>query len=137
MRTVVGIFLPLYLETGIGVFTEKYNYHPLSIEVHGMSKIRPTASFGLGSTRPKNSIVTKNHYTEHPPEVMQKISSMQLQRVAGNVYACPSDRDFWQVQGNKIIKLVGSEIDTGQSIPAASDTNPASSLKNFLGDLEF
>ena len=60
-----------------------------------------------------------------------------MRRIAGNVYECPSTKDFWKVQGNRIVKLVGDEVSAGESIPAAPDDKPAAFLANILDDLEF
>ena len=72
-----------------------------------------------------------------PRDVQFEIDSLMMRRVAGNVYEAPSTRDFWKVQGNRIIKLVGNEVDNGESIPAAPEDRPAAFLAGILDDLEF
>jgi hypothetical protein len=86
------------------------------------------------------SVFQKNHFasmTAIPRDVQIEIDSMMMRRIAGNVYECPSTKDFWKVQGNKIVKLVGNEVNAGESIPAASSDKPAVSLAGWLDDLEF
>jgi hypothetical protein len=41
------------------------------------------------------------------------------------------------VQGNKIVKLVGNEVNQGESIQAAPDDRPAAFLAGILDDLSF
>ena len=84
----------------------------------------------------------RNHFassTKISPEVQQKIASMGLLRVAGNVYECPSSQEFWQVTGGgKIVRLSGGdEVDNGESIPAAPSDRPGEYLTSILNDLEF
>jgi hypothetical protein len=105
-----------------------------------MGKINPVVSFGIGGSAETERVFSKNHLASEnklSPEVKSKIASMNLQRVAGNVYECPSTKDFWKVQGNKVVKLVGSEVNNGESILAADEQTPQISLKGFLDDLEF
>jgi hypothetical protein len=103
-----------------------------------MSKLSPSASFGLGSQK-TNKEFSKNHFASNTltPELKQKIASMGLNRVAGNIFSCSSDQSFWEVKNGKVMKLVGDEVDSGQSIPAADDSNPQVSLASFLDDLTF
>lgn len=105
-----------------------------------MAKLRHTASFGLGGNKATEKVFSKNHFasaTPIPAEVKSKIASMGLQRVAGNVYECPSTKDFWKVQGNKIVKLTPDEVSNGERIAAANTDAPQISLKGFLDDLSF
>lgn len=105
-----------------------------------MRKTYPKTSVGIGSSREQESIFSKNHFasaTPIPRDIQMYIDKYAMQRVAGNVYEAPSTRDFWKVQGNRIIKLVGNEVDNGESIPAAPDDKPAAFLAAILDDLEF
>jgi hypothetical protein len=103
-------------------------------------KIRPTSSFGLGSTKAGNNTFSKNHFAsseELSPEVKSKIASLGLERVAGNIYSCPSSQEFWRVSGGKVIKLVGSGVvDNHESITPSDENDPSFSLKGFLEDLD-
>lgn len=104
-----------------------------------MKKIHAKAAHGLGKAKAE-SIFSKNHFASYmaiPRDVQFEIDSLMMRRVAGNVYECPSTKDFWKVQGNKIVKLVGSEVNEGDSIPAAPDDRPAAFIANILDDLEF
>jgi len=87
---------------------------------------------GLMEEKYKNG----NHFASISPEAQKKVASMGLNRVAGNVYECPSTRDFWAVRGNKIVKLVADEaVDDGSSIPAAPKNRPMEFLTSVLDDL--
>jgi|SRR5208282_1255793 len=105
-----------------------------------MGKIRAASGFGLGAGKSSDSgIFSVNHFitASVPPETQKKIASMGLERVAGNIYECPSTRDFWKVKGNSIVKLVGDEVDNGEHIKAAPDENPMGFLGSVMGDIEF
>jgi len=105
-----------------------------------MAKLTATASFGLGGKPTTEAVFSKNHFsseTKLAPEVRQKIASMNLTRIAGNAYICESTKDFWQVNGNKIVRLSGEEVDNGERLQAAPTDNPASFLAGILDDLSF
>jgi hypothetical protein len=104
------------------------------------NKIYPKTAHGVKTEKPSESIFSKNHCASMmaiPRDVQFEIDSYMMRRVAGNVYECPSTKDFWKVQGNKIVKLVGNEVNQGESIPAAPDDRPAAFLAHILDDLEF
>lgn len=103
------------------------------------NKIHGKTAHGLKGGK-ETSIFSKNHfaaYMEIPRDVQFEIDTYMMRRVAGNVYECPSTKDFWKVQGNRIVKLVGNEVNQGESIPAAPEDRPAAFLANILDDLEF
>lgn len=105
-----------------------------------MGKLAASTSFGLGGTNATERVFSKNHFsstTKPSTEIRQKIASMGLTRVAGNIYECPSTKDFWKVQGNKVVRMVIDEVDNGEHLPAAPSDNPASFLADILGDLSF
>lgn len=96
------------------------------------------ASHAVAQPREEGRVIRRNHFSAAvsiTPEIRSKIASMGLERVAGNVYACPSKQDFWAVKGNKIIKLVVDEVDDGSSIAAAPSNSPMDFLTNILDDL--
>ena len=104
-----------------------------------MGRIKAASAHGLGSTK-DSGIFSKNHYASSRPlsaEVKAKIASLSLQRVAGNVYECPSTADFWKVKGNAIVRLTVDEVDNGESIPAAPKNQPMAFLNSILDDLDF
>jgi hypothetical protein len=104
-----------------------------------MRKIYSKTAAGVG-VRKEENIFQKNHFASASPipqDVQRYIDQFSMHRIAGNVYECPSTKDFWKVQGNKIVKLVGNEVNAGESIPAAPDDKPAAFLANILDDLEF
>ena len=103
-------------------------------------KVYAKASHGLGRSKETADIFSKNHFASMmaiPRDVQFEIDSLMMRRVAGNVYECPSTKDFWKVQGNRIVKLVGNEVNQGESIPAAPEDRPAAFIANILDDLEF
>jgi hypothetical protein len=107
-----------------------------------MGKLRYAAAAGVGHRQDSESSITfKNHFasaTPIPDSTRRKIASMGLQRVAGNVYECPSTQDFWQVAGGKIMRLSGGdEVDNGESIAAAPKDQPLQFLESILDDLSF
>ena len=105
-----------------------------------MGKLRATTSFGLGGSKATETVFSSNHFsskTTLSPEVRQKIASMGLERVAGNIWEAPSTKDFWKVQGNKIVRISGDEVDNGESIAAAPSNAPMGFLSAMLDDLSF
>jgi|SRR5208337_3408483 len=104
-----------------------------------MRKTYPQAVYGLGSEK-ADPIFSKNHYARsvaYPADIQDFIQQFDMHRVAGNVFECPSTKDFWAVKGNKIIKLVGAEVDNGESILGAPEDKPQAFLANILDDLGF
>jgi len=106
-----------------------------------MGKIRSASGFGLGAEKSVDSgVFSFNHFRSTTPvtaALKQKIASMGLERRAGNVYECPSTRDFWKVKGNSIVKLVGDEVDNGESLKAAPKDNPRGFLGAVMDEIEF
>jgi hypothetical protein len=105
-----------------------------------MGKITASTSFGLGSEKASKGVFSKNHYasaTPIPRDVQERIDALMMRRVAGNVYECPSTKDFWKVKGNQIVKLVGDEVSNGERIQAAPEDKPQAFLEHILDDLEF
>jgi hypothetical protein len=96
---------------------------------------------GIGYRRDvEGAVQHQNHFASTnriSAETQQKIASMGLLRVAGNVYECPSTQDFWQVAGGKIMRLSGDEVDNGESIAAAPKDQPMEFLSSILDDLSF
>ena len=60
-----------------------------------------------------------------------------LRRVAGNTFICPASKDFWKVADGKIMRLVGSEVDLGESLAAVSSDNPESDTSALTAALEY
>lgn len=103
-----------------------------------MPKIHPKQAHGLAEKADETGF--RNHFAglaAYPAEVRDEISRWGLTRVAGNVFECRSTKDFWAVKGGTIMKLVGNEVDAGESIPGAPGDKPAAFLANILDDLEF
>jgi hypothetical protein len=104
-----------------------------------MGKLRAGNSFGLGGSSTTSSVFSKNHLSSEqlPSETQKKIASMGLNRVAGNVYECPSTKDFWKVQGGKVVRMATEEVDNGERLAAAPHDNPSNFLASILDDLTF
>jgi hypothetical protein len=105
-----------------------------------MRKLHSKAAHGLGGNDPAETIFSKNHFasaTPIPRDVQSYIDKFAMQRIAGSVYECPSTKDFWKVQGTKIIKLVGAEVNNGESIAGAPNDKPQAFLAGILDDLDF
>lgn len=78
-----------------------------------------------------------NHFKQASEEVRKKIASMGLVRRAGNIFECPSTRDFWSVKNGKIVRLTVTEVDDGDRLKAAPRNNPGGFLTAVLDDLTF
>jgi len=92
-----------------------------------MGHLKTAMAFGLGE---KEAVGI-------PADVLRKAASMGLTRVAGNTFICNSTKDFWKVKGNRLVRLVGNEVDNGDHLAAAPKENPDRFLEGILGDLTF
>lgn len=75
-------------------------------------------------------------------EIHNKIASqaarLGLRRLAGNMYVCPSTKDFWKVKGGKLFRLPKtSVVDNGEKVIAADAINPEATLNAIMNDLTF
>ena len=97
-----------------------------------MTKLAMLEPFGL-------STLMFFNYQPHSgqSEEIRKAASYGLYRVAGNTFICESTKDFWQIRGNKIVRLVGEMVDNGDRLSAAPADNPSQFLDDILGDLTF
>ena len=96
-----------------------------------MGRLWVQVPFGVGAAG------LSNHLPRGSTGVLRKAASMGLWRVAGNAFICESSKDFWKIRGNKIVRLVGDEVDNGDSLAAAPEDNPSGFLDDILGDLTF
>lgn len=101
------------------------------------------ASAGVG-TRPSEAFVpSKNHFASTVKlnkEATAMVAEMGLMRVAGNVFECPSSKEFWKVgDGGSLVRLTSGEVDNGDTIsPAPKESSQtADFLQGILADLEF
>ncbi len=104
-----------------------------------MGKLIHAASVGVGISLPDDA-PSSNHFASTKPlspEIKKKVASMGLVRVAGNIYECPSTKDFWKVKGTNIVKLTSDEVDNHERIAAAPAQAPMNFLEEVLGSLEF
>jgi hypothetical protein len=98
-----------------------------------MGKLRFQKPFGVVSSQVFNHLSPLSM----SKEVLRKAASLGLSRCAGNTFICESTKDFWQVRGNRLVRLVGNEVDNGERLPAAPEDNPAQFMDDILGDLTF
>jgi hypothetical protein len=94
----------------------------------------------IGMTDADQAILPSgNHFKQAslPTKVAAVIREKKLKRVAGNIYECPSTKDFWSVQDGKIMRLTVTEVDNGESLAAAPRRNPGNFLTQVLNDLTF
>ena len=105
-----------------------------------MSILFHYSSHGVGFT-PEEEGKSSNHFASHktlPAETQKKIASLGLQRVAGNIYECPSTKDFWKVtSGGGIARLTAEEVDNHERLAAAPPSAPSDFLSEILGSLDF
>lgn len=66
-----------------------------------------------------------------------KAAGMGLIRIAGNVFECPSSKDLWKVDGDKVMRISSVEVDYNESMKPADPDNPDRFLKDILAELEF
>jgi len=106
-------------------------------------KFHHYAAAGVG-TRPSEAFTpSKNHMassTKLTKEASAQIAEMGLVRLAGNVFECPSSKDFWKVSDKgSLVRLTSGEVDNGDKIsPAPKESaQTADFLQGILADLEF
>jgi hypothetical protein len=58
-------------------------------------------------------------------------------KVAENRYICPSSKDFWRIEGGKLIRMSATEVDNGETLPPADVNEPEAFLASLLQELEF
>lgn len=68
---------------------------------------------------------------------LQKAAGMGLIRVAGNMFECPSSKDFWRVDGDKVIRVSSVEVNLNEKLQPADSNNPDRYLEKLLSELEF
>ena len=98
------------------------------------------SAYGVGSREARDiEVPSLNHCktASLSPVLAKEIESKGLHRVAGNVYECRSQKDFWTVRGNKLVRLTVEEVDNGETLAAAPKDSPADFLQGILKDLTF
>ena len=68
---------------------------------------------------------------------LKKAAAMGLIRVAGNFFECPSSKDLWKVEGDKVKRVSSIEVDFNEKMGAASSEDPDGYLKDILAQLDF
>ena len=75
--------------------------------------------------------------TQASDKGMQKAASLGLIRVAGDMFECPSTRDLWRVNGDKVMRVTSAEVDFNEKLKAANEDDPKSFLSSILAQLDF
>ena len=78
----------------------------------------------------------KTASAEVPPSMLKIAKGMGLIRLAGNVFSKPASKDFWKVDGDKIVRLVSSEVDLDESLEPTSTDDPEGHIASLLAELE-
>jgi hypothetical protein len=105
-----------------------------------MPKLVHSQFFSLGSERfEQEDEPSKNHFSSGKisSEIQGQIDSMGLSRIAGNVFICPSNKQFWSLRNGKLVRLTSQEVDNGEAIPSAPRNEPVNFLAKILGEIEF
>jgi hypothetical protein len=68
---------------------------------------------------------------------LKKAGQLGLIRVAGNVFECPSSRDLWKVDGDKVSRISSIEVDYNEKLAPADSEDPDKYLQRILAELEF
>lgn len=68
---------------------------------------------------------------------LQKAAMLGLLRIAGNMFECPSSRDLWKVNGDKVIRLSSTEVDFDEKMKPADSEDPKHYLASILAELDF
>ena len=68
---------------------------------------------------------------------LKKAATLGLIRVAGNMFECPSSKDLWKVNGDKVIRVTSTEVDFDEKLKAANTEDPKHFLASILAELDF
>jgi hypothetical protein len=79
----------------------------------------------------------KEFLVETPSSGFKIASSLGLLKVADNRYLCPSTKDLWKVEGDKLVRLSATAVDNGENLEPADVEKPETFLAGLLDDLEF
>lgn len=107
-----------------------------------MARLRQVAAQSVGLREDQQiDVRSLNHYksaaASESGSISKQASAKGLRRVAGNIFICPSSRDLWSAKGGKIVRLVGIEVDNGESLSGAPANDPGAFLQDALNDLTF
>jgi hypothetical protein len=64
-------------------------------------------------------------------------AKLGLLKEAKNRFVCPSSKDLWEVQGDKIVRLSAEVVDNGESLEPAPKEKPETFLASLLDELDF
>ena len=106
-----------------------------------MKKLSHMSAHGVGAGRESAqlpSLPSINHAKSASlNKVAAQVKQRGLRRVAGNVFVCPSSKDFWGVKGNKLVRLTSQEVDNGESIAIPSGRSPQDSITQIFDGITF
>lgn len=94
----------------------------------------------IGMNREEHAVApSTNHFKSASVtrKLAAEIHELGLRRVAGNVFECPAQRDFWAVADGKLMRLSMTEVDDNEHLAAAPRNDPGSYLSQVLNDLSF
>ena len=97
------------------------------------ANIHQKVSF-IGGPRKERKIASASSASDRG---LKKAASLGLIRVAGNMFECPSTKDLWRVNGDKVIRITSTEVDNGEKLQAADASDPKNFLASLLSDLDF
>jgi hypothetical protein len=91
------------------------------------------------STEERELVPSANHFKSASVtrKLAAEIHELGLRRVAGNVFECPAQRDFWAVNDGKLMRLSMTEVDDNESLAGAPAGDPGGFLTRILDDLTF
>lgn len=83
------------------------------------------------------AVGTNNHFktSSLTDKLEREISRLNLHRVAGNVFVCPSTKNFWEIKNGTILRISKEEVENNESVQAAPSDNPEEFLDEVLSGL--
>ena len=68
---------------------------------------------------------------------LKKAAQLGLIRIAGNMFECPSSKDLWKVDGDKVRRVSSVEVDFHETLKPANADDPSAYLSDILSQLDF
>ena len=99
------------------------------MKVHGLGSARESAQLlPPSNNHAKSSALTK---------VASEVRRMGLIRVAGNSFINPSNKDFWSIKGDKVVRITTVEVDNGEKMDPTPVDHPQDFLNAILDEISF
>lgn len=76
-------------------------------------------------------------FVSETPSGRKIAASLGLTKVAENMYVCPSTKDFWRVEGSRLIRMSKEEVDNQETLKGPENEAPDVFLAKLLDELEF